>query len=165
MDKFYTTPAGYRRLLQRLEKARAAYFQVCASNEEAAGAGDSSVWHDNFAYEENQRQMHQLAQRIRELEMLQSRMQLVPVSQERLELIRIGACVRVRYEEDAREQTVFIGGYEDGEPAADRISYNSPLAKALLGRRPGEQIEAQIGARRRSLEIVELLPPPREELG
>jgi len=31
------------------ETSRAAYFTVCESNKDAAGAGESSVWHDNFA--------------------------------------------------------------------------------------------------------------------
>ena len=65
---YYLTPAGRGRLRRRIEEARLAYLTVCASNGDAAGAGDSSVWHDNFAYEENQRQMHQLARRVSTLE-------------------------------------------------------------------------------------------------
>lgn len=164
MDKLYTTPAGFRRLLQKLEKAKAAYYEVCASNEEAAGAGDSSVWHDNFAYEENQRQMHQLAARVRELEQVIARLQLVPIQNQRLDAVRIGLSVRVHYEEEGREQVLFIGGYEDGDPSMDRISYNSPLAKALLGKTSGEVIKLQLGPKVRTIEVLELLPPPREEL-
>ncbi len=65
---YYLTPAGRVRLRHRIHEARLAHEAICASNGEAAEAGDSSVWHDNFAYEENQRQMHQLARRVRTLE-------------------------------------------------------------------------------------------------
>ena len=68
IDKLPTTPAGLRRLNQRLAAARQRYLDICADNEDAAGAGDTSVWHDNFAYEENQRQMHALARRLRDMQ-------------------------------------------------------------------------------------------------
>ncbi|MFM7200040.1 MAG: GreA/GreB family elongation factor, partial [Myxococcota bacterium] len=124
----------------------------------------SSVWHDNFAYEENQRQMHQLAARVRELEQVIARLQLVPVNGQRPDTVRVGVSVRVQYEEEGREQVLFIGGYEDGDPAMDRISYNSPLARVLLGRGIGDVVKLQLGAKARTVEVLELLPPPREEL-
>ena len=66
--RLLTTAAGQQRTASRLNKVRDAYDAVCASNGAAAEAGDNSVWHDNFDYEENQRQMHQLARRFRDLE-------------------------------------------------------------------------------------------------
>ncbi len=161
---YYTTPGGYRRLRERLEKAREAYFQVCATNEEAAGAGDSSVWHDNFAYEENQRQMQALARRVRDLENLCSQVQIAPVPASPPAEVRIGTRVRIRVDENDTEQALFIGGYDDGDPSQGRVSYNSPLAQALMGREPGDVFEARIGPRTRIIEIVELLPPPEEEI-
>jgi transcription elongation GreA/GreB family factor len=72
-----TTAAGQQRTASRLNKVRDAYDAVCASNGAAAEAGDNSVWHDNFDYEENQRQMHQLARRFRDLEDAMRRMEVV----------------------------------------------------------------------------------------
>ena len=161
---YYTTQGGYRRLRERLEKAREAYFKVCASNEEAAGAGDSSVWHDNFAYEENQRQMQALAHRVHELEVILSQLQLVTVHATPPEAVSIGTRVRIRFVDDDREQTLFIGGYDDGEPAASRISYQSPLAQALMGKEEGDLFSARIGPRVRRIEVLDLLPPPPEEV-
>jgi len=165
MDTLYTTPGGYRRILDRLELARDRYFQICAQNEEAAGAGDTSVWHDNFAYEENQRQMHQQARRVRDLENMVARMQIVPVQAEPGETVRIGARVCLADLEADDELVLFIAGYEDGDPASARISYNSPMAKALLGRAEGDVTTVRVGQRVRQVEIVALLPPPAEEVG
>ena len=53
MTELVTSRGGYARLQQRLQEALDSYNAVCATNAEAADAGDSSVWHDNFAYEEN----------------------------------------------------------------------------------------------------------------
>ena len=164
MVMHYTTPGGYRRLKERLEKAREAYFRVCASNEEAAGAGDSSVWHDNFAYEENQRQMHQLARRVRDLEALLGRIEVVRLRPTAPDTVRIGSRVRFRFDEDDQDQVLFIAGYDDGDPAQHRISYNSPLARALMGSQEGDLVTFRVGGRIREVEVLEILPPPPEEL-
>ena len=67
-ERYYFTQAGHTTCLRRIDAARAAYQAVCNDNPAAREAGDSSVWHDNFAFEENQRQMHQLARVVRDLE-------------------------------------------------------------------------------------------------
>ena len=72
-----TTQHGLERTRARLAGALAEYERIVAGNAEAADAGDSSVWHDNFAYEENQRQMHQWARRIRDLREMIRRMEIV----------------------------------------------------------------------------------------
>ena len=75
MDKkYFTTPAGYKRFLSKMKNVAKRYDAVVASNGDAADAGDNSVWHDNFAYEENQRQMHQWSQRFHKMEELKSKL-------------------------------------------------------------------------------------------
>jgi len=64
----HLTPGGFRRLQARIAAARRDYFAACAETEVAAESGDTSVWHDNFAFEENTRQKHQMARRVKDLE-------------------------------------------------------------------------------------------------
>ncbi len=164
MARYYTTPGGYRRLRERLDKARQAYFDVCASNEEAAGAGDSSVWHDNFAYEENQRQMQALSRRVRDLERLLGRLEVAPVPATPADSVRLGTRVRIRYEDTGKEKVLFIAGYDDGDIAEHRISYNSPLGRLLIGKEEGDVVTARFGSREQTIEVLEILPPPPEEV-
>ncbi len=154
-SKVYLTSQGVARLRGRLADARAAYKAVCDTNGEAAESGDSSVWHDNFAFEENQRQMHQLARRVRDLEVLLSRVSLV--TEVATHHVAIGS--RVRYRVDgAAERTCVIGGWEDGDPGARRVSYNSPLGAGLLGGRVGDEREVVLAGSVRIVEIVSLEP-------
>lgn len=153
LERPYYTRSGYERLLARIVRAREDYLEVCRSNEEAAGAGDSSVWHDNFAYEENQRRMHQLATRVRELEDLARRARIVDGA--RPESVAIGCRVRVRID-DEREVSWAIAGYDDGDPELGRISYVSPLGRALIGATRGEIVDATIDKRVRELEVLEI---------
>lgn len=165
MDFYWTTARGLKRLQIRLEEARARYFEICADNEAAAGSGDSSVWHDNFAYEENQRQMHQYARKVRDLENLLAQIRLVPVTAEVFPVIRVGSCVRIAIPEEGREQTLFIAGYEDGDPQKLRVSYTTPMARALLGKSEGDSFDLSLNGKKRTIEVLKLCPPPEEERG
>ena len=161
---YYLTPAGRGRLRRRIEEARLAYLTVCASNGDAAGAGDSSVWHDNFAYEENQRQMHQLARRVSTLEEVLLRSREVQPRSRAPERVQIGAAVRIRRLSDGREATWYIAGWDDGDPDAGRISYTAPLASALIGAEAGDVRAVREGGQAAEIEVMELLPAPASEL-
>ena len=122
----YTTPVGFNRLKERIAAARRAYLEVCSTNEEAAGAGDSSVWHDSFAYEENQRQMHQLSARVADLERSAAAIRVVPAAAEAPDRVRVGCRVTLLFLDDDSERTLYVAGWDDGDPAAGRISYTAP---------------------------------------
>lgn len=132
-----TTRPGYERALARLNEARLRYLAVCASNEEAAGAGDSSVWHDNFAYEENQRQMHALAARIRELAGVLATLEVVEALRAPT-VVGVGCAVRLADPEGDAERRIVLGGWDDSDPAIGRVAINSPLGQSIVGASVGE---------------------------
>jgi len=160
--RLLTTAAGYRRFAARLAKVRAAYDAVVASNGDAAEAGDNSVWHDNFAYEENQRQMHQLARRLRDLQDIQHQLEVVtpPTA-----FSRVGfGCAVVLEGEDGTVERIVIGGYEDGDPERRRVAYTAPLAVALLGAEAGDTRSVQVGGRTRELTVLSIEAAREDEL-
>lgn len=160
---YYQTPRGLQRKHEQLERLRKQYFDVCSSNEEAAGAGDNCVWHDNFAYEENQRQMHQLSIRVRELEEEIGRTQVVPLSRISIEKIRMGTQVLLLLEDTKEEKWFFISGYNDGEPRENRIAYNSPMGQALIGLEEGDLCEIKTTTEIKRYEVLEIRSAPQEE--
>lgn len=159
----FTTPSGHRRLLERLRRTRAEYDRVCASNEDAAAAGDNSVWHDNFAYEENQRQMHALARRLRDQQALAARVRIVrpPATPSR---VCLGCAVTVENLEDGQQRTWLIGGYDDADRTLGRVSYTAPIARALLGGEEGDTRVLEVDGRRQELEILALRAATDEEV-
>jgi len=160
-ERLYTTKRGHVRLLERMRRARASYDAVCATNGDAAEAGDNSVWHDNFAYEENQRQMHQLARRLRELEVAAARLIIVSPPRDP-SVVSLGCAVRVRDVDANTERVWIIAGWEDGDTAESRISYTSPLAQALLGAEEGDRRSLELATGRVRLEVLEVSPAPEE---
>jgi transcription elongation GreA/GreB family factor len=57
------------------------------------------------------------------------------------ETVRFGSTVEIA-REDGRRQSLRIVGEDEADPAAGLISHVSPLARALMGRSPGETVTA-----------------------
>jgi transcription elongation factor GreA len=152
------TPGGKRRLARRLATTRAEFEAVCADMPAALESGDPSGWHDNFAFEENQRRMHMLARRVRELERLLDAAEVVPMFNGSPERAFVGTRVRWRYERDSEDvlRETWIAGYEDGDPSLGRVSYDSPLGQALLGAEEGDSRELRLGETRQRIEILSI---------
>jgi transcription elongation GreA/GreB family factor len=68
-----------------------------------------------------------------------------------------GSRVRVRDADGEEEYTLVRRG--EGDPAHGRISTESPVGRALLGARPGDEVEVQTPGGIRVLTIVELADP------
>ena len=156
-----TTRAGQRRLLQRLAAARAHYDTIIATNPEAAEAGDNCVWHDNFAYEENQRKMHSAARTIHDLRTLVSQVQVVPLPP-RIERVGLGVCVKVERSDTGAVETWTIAGIEDGDLDAGRVSYTAPFARALLGAEKGDTRVIVSENKRYEVTVLSLQSDPEE---
>lgn len=160
----YLTPGGVERLRRRVAIARAAYQAVVDDNPAALESGDTSGWHDNFAFEENQRQMHQLGRQVRELEALLGRATVVPLPRHPPERVILGSRVRWSYVGDDDARTCWISGWDDGDPDRGRVSYNSPLGAALVGAEPGEERELRLAGAPRRVEVIDVgLVEPGED--
>ncbi|MBC7316090.1 MAG: GreA/GreB family elongation factor, partial [Chloroflexi bacterium] len=59
----------------------------------------------------------------------------------RTDRVSLGSRVTI-VEDGGAPETYQIVGVAEADPAAGRISYESPLGKALMGRRVGEVVEA-----------------------
>lgn len=63
--------------------------------------------------------------------------QLAPVSDG--ETVAIGTFVTI--DRGGQRRTLEIVGHDEADPAADRIAFSAPLARALLGAEPGEEVD------------------------
>ena len=82
------------------------------------------------------------------------------------ERVSIGMAVTLESEDGAR-RTYRIVGEDEADPKAGRIAWSAPVARALLGRRVGEEVEIPAG----TMEVVaidaapEPVPPPAGAAG
>jgi transcription elongation GreA/GreB family factor len=58
------------------------------------------------------------------------------------DVVRFGVSVRLRYMDDGAEARFNIVGEDEANPARGFVSFVSPLAKALIGKRVGDEVRA-----------------------
>ena len=59
--------------------------------------------------------------------------------------------------EDETESTYRIVGEDEADIAAGKLSFTSPIARALIGRQEGDEVEVNAPGGTRTCEIVEVL--------
>ena len=136
--KNYITPAGYQRmraeLMQLLDAERPELVRTVAW---AASNGDRS---ENADYLYGKRRLREIDRRIRFLTKRLDRAEIVdPAVREPTDQVFFGA--RVTYVDHAgEERTITIVGVDEVDPARHRVSWISPVARALLKSRIGDVV-------------------------
>jgi len=151
----YITPAGHARLKDELEhlvkRERPQVVEVVAW---AASNGDRS---ENGDYIYGKRRLREIDRRIR---FLTKRLELAeivdPLRQGDNDQVFFGARITVA-EADGLENTYTIVGVDEADVTRGRISWISPLARALIKSREGDTVRFQSPVGIREIDIVEVV--------
>lgn len=142
----YITPDGYRRLneeLQYLWKVRRP--EVTRAVQEAAAQGDRS---ENAEYIYGKKMLREIDRRIRFLSKRLDDMTVVDRLPDDRGRVFFGAWVTL--EDEAGERVEYrLVGPDEIDPARGWISIDSPLARALLGKRVDDEVEVVAPAGKR----------------
>lgn len=150
----YITPSGHARLKDELEhlvkRERPHVVEVVAW---AASNGDRS---ENGDYIYGKRRLREIDRRIRFLTKRIENAEVVdPLRQGNNDQIFFGARVTIA-EADGVENTYTIVGVDETDVAQGRISWISPLARALIKAREGDSIRFQSPVGVREIEVLEV---------
>ena len=152
MDKFPMTLGGYEKLEADLKKLkneeRPAVIQAIA---EARAHGDLS---ENAEYHAAKERQGWIESQIVDLEDKYTRAQVIDVSKLDGEVVKFGATVTLADEETDEESTYQIVGELEADIAAGLLSVASPLARAIIGKAVGDQVEVATPRGTRDYEIV-----------
>lgn len=111
---------------------------------------------DNPDYLEAKREQAFVEGRIRELERLLAVARVVPDRQaEDGGVIGIGSRVKIQDESGEVEEVVLVGAAH-ADVLAGKVSYESPVGAALMGRRAGDVVEVRTPGGVRRLKILEV---------
>jgi transcription elongation factor GreB len=153
----YMTPAGYRRLraelLQLLDAERPKMVEVVSW---AAKNGDRS---ENGDYLYGKKRLREIDRRIR---FLTRRLDIAEVADPSLhhgnDQVFFGA--RVTYvNESGERRTVTIKGIDEADSLQGEVSWVSPIARALLKAREGDEVTLQTPAGVQRIEVLEVSYP------
>ena len=152
--KNYMTPAGHARMQAELSHlVRTERPEVVSIVAWAAGNGDRS---ENGDYIYGKKRLREIDRRIRFLtKRLESAVVVDPLDQTNTQVVFFGATVSVLDEQGA-EARYSIVGLDETDPARGRISWISPLARALLKARIGDNVRFPAPGGMRELEIVDI---------
>jgi transcription elongation factor GreA len=133
----YLTRDGRDKLVEELDQlTKVTRLEVARRIAEAKAQGDLS---ENSEYEEAKRAQAFVEGRIREIQHQLSNAQLIDENVNGEHVIRIGSRVTIR-EEDGEEITYTIVGSAEAKPREGKISNESPVGSALLGKRKGQSV-------------------------
>ncbi len=152
--KNYMTPPGYRMLQDELRQlSRVERPKVVEIVSWAAGNGDRS---ENGDYIYGKKRLREIDRRIR---FLGKRLEIAevvdPTRQTRRDQVFFGATVTYVNDRD-EENTVTIVGEDETSHGPARISWVSPLARALLKATEGDTVEVRTPQGPMSVEVVEI---------
>ena len=133
------TRAGFARLEEELKRLkgveRPAVIQLL---EEARAHGDLS---ENAEYHAAKERQAFIESRVAELNSKVSRAQIIDTSTISGKTVKFGATVTVVDEDDDSEMNFQIVGEDEADIKKKRLSVGSPLARALIGRKVGDEVE------------------------
>ena len=149
--KNYITPQGYARLRAEFDELfRRERPKLVETITWAASNGDRS---ENGDYIYGKKRLRQIDSRIRFLSKRLEAAEVVdPARQENTEQIFFGATVSYT-DGSGRDMTIQIVGVDEAEPSDGKISWISPVARALLKARAGDLVTLNTPAGRDELEI------------
>ena len=140
MERVPMLAEGYEKLTADLQALRQERPKIVDAIEEARAHGDLS---ENAEYHAAKERQGQVEAMIGEIEDRVSRAQIIDPSSLSGDRIVFGATVTVRDDGD-KPQRYQIVGQTEADARHGRISYDSPLGRALIGKQVGEEVEVTV---------------------
>lgn len=152
--KNYMTPQGHRQMQEELQRLlredRPKMVEVVSW---AAGNGDRS---ENGDYLYGKKRLREIDRRIRFLsKRLESAVVVDPAAQKNRDQVFFGAIVTYA-KTDGAEQTVTIVGIDETDLDRGRVSWISPIARALLKAAEGDTVDLRTPAGIERIEVIEI---------
>lgn len=146
------TSQGYQRLMEELKRLKAVERpKLVQEIEEARGHGDLS---ENAEFHAAKERQSLLDVQIREIEDRLARAQVIEVAKLSGDKVVFGATVSLA-DGDTGEKVVYqIVGDHEAEPKNGKISISSPVARALIGKSEGDEVQVHTPTGVRSFEIL-----------
>jgi transcription elongation factor GreA len=153
MKEHYLTVEGEKRLRAELEELKGpAREEIAKRLRSAIQMGDLS---ENADYIKTKEDQGFLEGRIQELEFILSRATIIEENGDGYDNVDIGATVTVQ-EGDFPPEVYYMVGSKEADPSNGRISNESPIGSALMGKKIGEEVAAKTPAGEIYLKIIEI---------
>ena len=148
------TQEGYQTLVDELEYLKGTKRQQV--KEDIATARSFGDLSENAEYDEARNEQAKVEARIKELEELLLGAVIVDESKIDTSIVNMGSVVKVYDVEFDETEEYNIVGSNEADPLNNRISDMSPIGKALIGKRAGDEITVEVPGGIVNLKILEV---------
>lgn len=136
----YLTAEGLEKIKKELEELKTTGREELSKRLRAAiEMGDLS---ENADYIQAKEEQGFLEGRIQELDNILHNVVIIDEKDKPKGIIDIGSTVTVQ-ESTFPEETYFVVGPQEADPVNGRISYASPIGKALIGKKAGDEVAVE----------------------
>lgn len=155
MEKVPMTQTGFTRMEDELKRLKGVERpSIIQALEEARAHGDLS---ENAEYHAAKERQSFTESRIADLESKVSRAQIIDTSSLEGNTVKFGATVTVIDEDDEDAKMKFqIVGEDEANIKEHRLSVQSPLARALIGKKVGDEVEVATPSGGKFYELLEV---------
>jgi transcription elongation factor GreA len=149
------TPEGLEKLKQEIEYLSTEKRREVAERiKEAREFGDIS---ENSEYDDAKNEQARLEAQIASLEDKLRSASVIDPSELDKDVVRVGSSVNVKDESSGKSSAYTIVGSTEADPSSNKLSNESPVGKALLGRRKGDSVSVQLpNGKTRDLKITKI---------
>lgn len=149
----YLTLEGLEELKKELEYLKTTRRpEVIDSLRDARSLGDLS---ENAEYDAAREAQREVEGKIVQLQAMIEN--AVVIDNQAKDKVSIGCKVKIRYVEDDEEDEYSIVGSQEADPFANKISNESPIAKAIIGKKKGETVIVESPNGNYSVEIIDII--------
>jgi transcription elongation factor GreA len=154
MQKEPITSAGYDKLTSELNNMKLIQRPaIIKAVDEARQLGDLK---ENAEYHAAKEEQINIDKKIAKMEDMLTRTVVIDPSTLTHDKVSFGSTVTIVDINSNEELTYTIGSFLDSNPEKGIISFNSPLAKQLLGKQEGDDFTAQLPNGNKDFEIISI---------
>jgi transcription elongation factor GreA len=154
IDKVPMTIEGFAALEAELQRLKGVERpRIIAAISEARAHGDLS---ENAEYHAAKEQQGHNETKVADLEDKLSRADVIDVSKLGGDSVKFGASVKLVDEDTEEEVTYKIVGEYEADVKKGKISITSPIARALIGKKKGDQVEVVTPKGAKAYEILKV---------
>jgi transcription elongation factor GreA len=149
------TPEGLDKLKQEIEYLSTTKRREVAERiKEAREFGDIS---ENSEYDDAKNEQAMLEARIATLEDKLRSASVIDAKELSSDVVRVGSQVQVKDGSSGKSLTYTIVGSTEADPSANRLSNESPVGKALVGRKKGDEVKVTLpNGKQRELTVTKI---------
>jgi transcription elongation factor GreA len=154
-EKVYLTENGLAELQAELENLKTVKRpENIEALKDARALGDLS---ENAEYDAARNEQAIIESRITELEKILETAEVISDSEINTDSVSIGTAVKLEFIDDEETDTYYIVGRTEADPFENKISNESPIAQAILGKKAGEVATVKCESDDYQVKIVEIM--------